>query len=883
MDLLPLGLGLAGGALLAKGAAALREHRAQPASLADLLGWGFLVDEGVVLQKDGALLAAWRYRGPDLGAATGAELDALAEHVNAALLPMAGAWVWHVDAVRRPAQPYAAGAFPDPVTALLDEERREAYARDAGRQYETEHVVAVTYAPPPDLATRAAGWFVQDGDGAGAARTDGGALLGGFAAALAQLEDRLAGRLHLERLGSDALCTHLHECLTGLAHPVAAPAHGAYLNAVLSDQDLVGGFAPKVGAHHVRVVALQGYPAAAAPGLLDVLNRLPFAYRWSSRIIPLGRADAAKLIRRQALQWFRKRKGAAQLLTETAGRARAQAPGPDADLWQDQDARAMTRDAQTAAAANEAGAVRFCLHTQVVVVSDPDAARADTIAREVLRAVTDVGITGRVESVNALDAFLGSLPGHGHANLRRALIPSRAVVCTLPLTSVWPGLAENPSPYFPAHSPPLLWARTDGSTPFRVNLHVSDVGHTLVIGATGAGKSVLLTTLAAQWLRYPAAQVFYFDVGGSAWPLAQAAGARHYELAAGHPDALAFQPLARVDDPAERAWAVEWLELLVTQQGVAMTPPLRARLERAVELLALSAPAHRTLSDLAVHLQHADLSAALRPYTVAGPYGALLDADRDDLADGAFQVFELRHLLEIDDRVVVPVLAYLLRRVEQRLDGRPTLLVIDEAWQALMHSAFGARINAWLLQLRKRNAAVVLATQSAAHVLALPGRHTILDSCATKVFLPNPDARTPGAAALYRELGLNAREVALLAEATPKRDYYLRTPRGSRRFDLGLGPVALAFLAAPAGMTPADVRRRIEALMAAHGPAWPAAWLRERGLDTWAERLATRFAGHLNARGADLSAMAAAAAPARPPGRAAVRSSPADPEMFAHA
>ena len=150
----------------------------------------------------------------------------------------------------------------------------------------------------------------------------------------------------------------------------------------------------------------------------------------------------------------------------------------------------------------------------------------------------------------ALDAFLGSLPGHGHPNLRRALIPSRSVVCTLPLTSVWPGLAENPSPYFPAHSPPLLWARTDGSTPFRVNLHVSDVGHTLVVGATGAGKSVLLTTAAAQWLRYPGAQVFYFDVGGSAWPLAQAAGARHYELAAGRPDALAFQPLARVDDPA---------------------------------------------------------------------------------------------------------------------------------------------------------------------------------------------------------------------------------------------------------------------------------------------------------------------------------------------
>ena len=879
MDLLPFTVGVGVGALALRGATALREHRPHPASLADLLGWGFLVDEGVVLQKDGALLAAWRYRGPDLGAATAAELDALAEHVNAALLPMADGWMWHVDALRRPAHPYAESAFPDPVTALLDEERREAYARDVGRHYETEHVLAVTYLPPPELAARAAGWFVQEPATADGPRTDWRAVLAGFSAALAQLEDRLSRRLQLERLGSDALCTHLHECLTGLGHPVAAPAHGAYLNATLSSQDLTGGFAPTIGAHHVRVVALQGYPATATPGLLDVLNRLPFAYRWSSRVIPLGRADAAKLIRRQALQWFRKRKGAAQLLTESATRGgTAVPPGPDADLWQDQDASAMTRDAQTAAAANEAGGVRFCLHTQVVVVSDPDPARADTIAREVLRAVADVGLTGRVESVNALDAFLGSLPGHGHANLRRALIPSRAVVCTLPLTSVWPGLAENPSPYFAPHSPPLLWACTDGSTPFRVNLHVSDVGHTLVIGATGAGKSVLLTTVAAQWLRYPGAQVFYFDVGGSAWPLAQAAGARHYELAAGRPDALAFQPLAGIDDAGERAWAVEWLELLVTQQGVAVTPPLRARLERALELLALNAPAHRTLSEVAVHVQHADLAAALRPYTVAGPYGALLDADRDDLAAGSFQVFELRHLLAIDDRVVVPVLAYLLRRVEQRLDGRPTLLVIDEAWQALMHSAFGARINAWLLQLRKQNAAVVLATQSAGHVLALPGRHTILDSCVTKVFLPNPDARTPSTAALYREMGLNAREVGILADATPKRDYYLRTPRGSRRFDLGLGPVALAFLAAPTGLTPADVRRRVEALAAAHGPAWPVAWLRERSLEAWADRLAERRRGEIGA-----AAAPAARSAGRATGARAGLPSLSDSEVLAHA
>jgi type IV secretion system protein VirB4 len=238
-----------------------------------------------------------------------------------------------------------------------------------------------------------------------------------------------------------------------------------------------------------------------------------------------------------------------------------------------------------------------------------------------------------------------------------------------------------------------------------------------------------------------------------------------------------------------------------------------------------------------VQLQDDLLAAALRPYTVAGNYGQLLDATSDALADGRFQVFEMKHLLALDDRIALPVLLYLFRRIEQRLDGSPTLLVIDEAWMALMHSLFGARVNQWLLQLRKQNAAVVLATQSPAQLAQLAHRHTIVDSCVTKIYLPNPDAATPAQAPLYRDLGLNEREIALIAQAAPKRHYYLKSSRGSRLFELGLGPVALSFLAADPGASMEDTRRHLESLIAAHGRDWPAARLEERGLNDWAERL----------------------------------------------
>src|SRR2546425_2967748 len=519
------------------------------------------------------------------------------------------------------------------------------------------------------------------------------------------------------------------------------------------------------------------------------------------------------------------------------GSKRDAAPQRDEELWLDQDARNLAQDAADAGAENASGAVRFACFTQVAMVMDPDPSRADAVAREILMPLNDAGFPGRIETVNALEAYLGSLPGHGYPNLRRPLHSTRNIADLLPVTSVWPGLATNPSPFFPPQSPPLCWAATAGSTPFRVNLHDSDVGHTLVLGKTGSGKSVLLALLAAQFRRYPEAQVFAFDVGYSMWALAHAAGARHYDLAAGRVDVLCFQPLARIDDAGERAWAADWLETVFALQGVTVTPPLRVRIDRALELVARNGAPHRTLIELTVQLQDETLAVALRPYTVAGNYGQLLDASADDLADGRFQVFEMKHLLALDDRVALPVLLYLFRRIEQRLDGGPTLLVIDEAWMALMHSLFGARVNQWLLQLRKQNAAVVLATQSPAQLAQLAHRHTIVHSCVTKIYLPNPDAATAAQAPLYRDLGLNDCEIAIIARATPKRHYYFTSPRGSRLFELGLGPVALSFLAADPGASMDETKRHLEALITAHARDWPAARLDERGLGEWAERL----------------------------------------------
>lgn len=833
-----LGTGLGIGASSAAGF--LREHRSEPADTADLLNWGFLVDRGVVLTKDGSFLAGWRYRGPDTSAATNEELNLLSRHVSEALLPFGDGWMLHIDAVRRPAPAYARalpGGFPDPISRLIDEERRASYEH-AGQYFETDYYLVITHTPPPELYSRIGAWFVQGGD---SGSLDWSQVLGRFQSSLETLENALAGRLHPERLDSGALLTHLHACMTSLHHRVRPPRHGCYLNCVLADQPISGGFQPRVGELHIRPVAIVGYPHDSEPGILDCLNNLGFAYRWSNRILPLGRESAEQEIKRIEHHWYQKRKGLGAWVREILSSKRSQEEKEDDDQWVDQHAVEMVNDAAAARAENSSSEVRFCYHTSSIIVMERDPRHADYIASEIVKVLNEVGFAARVETANALEAYLGSLPGHGYPNIRRNLLASTNIADLLPTTSVWPGLATNPSHYFPDESPALMWTATEGNTPFRLNLHDSDVGHTLLVGKTGAGKSVLVEALAAQWMRYPGAQLFYFDHGYSAWLLAKACGWTHYEITVrdGRPgESFGFQPLARVNDAAERAWAVEWLETIFDLHGVRLTPVQRKKVDAALGLLASMEREHRTLTDLRVQLQDPELQEVLRYYTLEGNLGYLLDAQSDCLDDAAAQVFELKHLLAMGDKVLVPTLLYLFRRVEQRLEaGRPTLIPIEELWAPLMRSIFANRIQQWLLTLRKQNAAVMLVAHSVGQLHQLPGRHVLIESCPTKIFLPNADASSEEARRLYVELGLNEREIEILAASIPKKHYYFQSPRGSRRFELELGPLALSLLAAAPGSTMEETRCEVEELVRRHGDDWQQAWFARHGLNDWAEQL----------------------------------------------
>ncbi|MBB3773316.1 type IV secretion system protein VirB4 [Angulomicrobium tetraedrale] len=798
----------------------LTEYRSRNRRLADFVPWAALVGPGIVLNKDGSFQRTARFRGPDLDSAVPAELVAVAGRLNNAFRRLGSGWAIFVEAQRHSAASYPASLFPDAASALVDAERRADF-EEAGSHFESSYFLTFTYLPPAEDAARTEGWLYEGRDKLG---LDPRETLRGFA----DRTDRLLNLIdafmpECRWLDDGETLTYLHGCVSTHRHRVRVPETPIYLDALLADQSLTGGLEPRLGDQHLRVLTITGFPTVTTPGLLDELNRLAFPYRWSTRAILLDKTDAVRLLTRIRRQWFAKRKSIAAILKEVMTN--------EASVLVDSDAANKAEDADLALQELGADHAGVAYVTAAVTVWDADPRIADEKLRRVEKVIQGRDFTAMTETINAVDAWLGSLPGHVYANVRQPPISTLNLAHMIPLSAVWAG--EERDAHFDA--PPQLFGKTEGSTPFRFCLHVGDVGHTLIVGPTGAGKSVLLALMALQFRRYAGSQVFAFDFGGSIRAAALACGADWHDLGGGlsegSADSVSLQPLARIGETAERAWAADWIVAILTREGVTITPQVKEHIWTALTSLASAPVEERTLTGLCVLLASNDLKQALRPYCLGGAWGRLLDAETEHLGAASVQAFETEGL--IGTEAAPAVLAYLFHRIEDRLDGSPTLIIIDEGWLALDDEAFAGQLREWLKTLRKKNASVIFATQSLSDIDGSAIAPAIIESCPTRLLLPNERAIEPQITAIYRRFGLNDRQIEILARAMPKRDYYCQSRRGNRLFELGLSEVALALCAASSKTD----QQAIGNLLAAHGrDGFLDAWLRYRGLG-WAADL----------------------------------------------
>ena len=810
----------------------LAEYRKRPALLADWLPWAGLVAPGVVLNKDASFQRTARFRGPDLDSATQGELIATSARLNNALRRLGSGWALFIEAERREAADYPQSEFPDPLSWLVDEERRAHFAQ-AESHFESSYHLTLVYLPAEESRARAAKLLYENTPQAG---VDWRERLRAFIAETDRVFDLLDGVMpEIAWLDDNQTLTYLHATVSTQRQRIAVPQQPFHLDALLADRPLVGGLAPMLGDAHLRVLSVRGFPTSTWPGLLDDLNRLGFAYRWSTRFLCMDKAEAEGELTRLRRQWFAKRKNVIALLRESI--FNQESPLVDTD--------ASNKASDADAALQELGSdqVAFGYVTATVTILDPDTTAADEKLRMVERAIQGRGFVTIPETLNAVDAWLSSIPGNAYANVRQPIISTLNLAHLMPVSAVWAGPERN------AHldGPPLIVTRTDGATPFRLVTHIGDVGHTLVVGPTGMGKSVLLATIAMQFMRYPGARLFVFDMGRSMRATILGLGGEHYDL--GTDGSIAFQPLARIDQESYRAWAAEWIEGRLLQEGVAVGPPEKESIWSTLNSLASAPIEQRTMTGLSVLLQSNALRQALQPYVLGGAHGKLLDADHDRLGQASVQGFEMEELMH-SKAAVLAVLGYLFARFDQRFDGAPTLLILDEAWLFLDDPVFAARIRQWLKTLRKKNVSVIFSTQSLADIKDSSIAPAIIESCPSRIFLANPQAIEPQIRTIYEGFGLNSRQIEIVAQAIPKRDYYYQSRLGNRVFDLDLGPVALAFAGASTPQDQRDIDQVCEALHSPEPPSaitsavtsanFASAWLRHRGLH-WAADLVPSF------------------------------------------
>jgi len=790
----------------------LQAHRRGSRGFAELVPWMIQLTPALVLNKDGALLAMFELSGIDAEGMAVESVDRQARLLERALRDFderLAIW-WTVDRRRAPAEPPS--QFDHPVSAHLDQLWTDTFQRDP--QFVNRHTVALTWTPDRPLA---GAWSLS--------RRHAFAC---HAASLqlhcARFEDILrafvetGADLGLDRLQGERLLAVLHDRVSPASEGQAIIDAGqaAFLDAWLPDNEL--SVCPdRLQFNHVDTVevaalSVKAWPDATWPGALDGLLGVPgeltlvVAFRFEHP------ARAARRIRDVQRHQRNLQKTFAGYLKEAITRE------PTALV--DEGRLRLAEDASEALAHLTSGGGAFGHCAVVVLVRGRDPAALDETLREASGRLRRLGYPVLRERMNLLGAFSVSIPGQWALSPRWFFVSGGNLADIAPIRACPAGSAVNA--HLSRQSGQVVRALvrlpTDARIPFNFDLHVGDVGHALVLGPSGAGKSVLMNFLLAQGRRYPGAKVFIFDKDYSCRIPTLLQGGTHVDAGPGQAP-LRINPLERLADPGQREWLARWLELLLTARGHDMRSDDDRALRDAIELLGAQPPAAWRLRSL-VPLLPGRLAGELEAWVGDGMLARYFDHDGDgwpgrhtarEAAHGCadipgvpdartaarvpaadFICIEIGQLFA-SPHVAAAFLDHAFRRVEQALDGSPAVIYVEEAWFMLAEPMFCQRLNDWLRTMRKRNAAVVLATQSLQEIEASPIFASVVDNIPTRIYLANPNAAAH--ARLYLErFGLNEVQLARIRQACPRRDYYITQPGRSRMASIVFPPRLLAAL-----------------------------------------------------------------------------------------
>lgn len=709
------------------------------------------VDDHSVMLRDGSLMQVLHLGGLLFETADAGDLNYRKTLREAMLRAVGGsrhALYHHI--IRRPVQLDGGGSFADPFSRSLDTVWQERLS--TRRLYTNDLYVTLIRRP----AHRGGGAWRRLasiwGKGLRASGVEAGeaAELRAIDAMMEQLMAAL-GKYSPARLGvydtSQGPCSEVLEFLAQLyggdLRPVRLPYGdvGEYLpdrrvsfGADTLELDAAGTFPAQLAA----VLSIKDYAAVTSPGMLDDLLRIPAAMTISQSFAFVDRGEG---LSRMNLALRRMR-------------------AADDEALSLRDQLAEAKDAVAA------GRAAFGEHHMTVLLRASEQAAVDEAVAEAQSALADIGIIAVREDVGLEAAFWAQFPGNFPFIARRAMIGT-----------------SNFASFASWHNFPIgrargnLWGdavttfETTAAGPYHFNFHASgggaDLGNFTVIGPSGSGKTVIVNFLLAQARRY-APRLVFFDKDRGAELFIRAIGGAYDVMRPGV--ATGLNPLAMVDSADNRRFLADWLTRLANPGGEPLTTPEQAQVEAALAANFAAPRRFRRLSTFVDLLRGAqrpvadDLHARLRPWWGDGEHAWLFDnATPEDDTDGLDLTrntvgFDMTRLLD-SPALRTPAMMYLFHRVDERLDGSPTIIVVDEGWKALDDPIFAQRIRDWEKTIRKKNGIIGFVTQNAEDALSSSIASAIVEQAATQIFTANPKAQEKD---YIHGFGLTAHEFELV-------------------------------------------------------------------------------------------------------------------------
>lgn len=784
--------------------------RGESRPLSELIPWMTLVTNDLVLNKDGTLVAVFKFDGVDIEGLDDVYVENLAQTFERALRVLSDRITLSIRMSRVRAPTLKPGHFPDPVSQAIEDSWCETLSR--GHFYTNEHHLAVMFSPP-----KGAEKFI---DAAYHHIDESGSVIKGLVNALREsysetaafraivdkmgenisqfneILDRFADGLddlHLRRLAGGDLLAHLHSMTSPAScashdyarQPVSFDTDNRYLDTTLGS-DVIEPHSKHLQFHgtetrFMAVLSIKSWPSESWAGLLDGLLAAPFELTVSQTYRLLNIEEAKAHIKDVRRMHFNMRKGILTMLREIL---------TNKEEERGDEAREGAIDETTDALHMLATQRVAGFYNLTIMVYGRDEKELANSVSGVAKILQGHGFIVLRENLHALSAWASTLYGQWAEALRWVFFVGRSTADIALIHAVSSGSPDNKHLSVQTNKPQaaLTTFRTEWATPYHFNLHYQDLGNTLIVGPSGAGKSVFANFLISQWRRYMPCRIVIFDKDYSCRIPTLLQGGSHLDVGNKR---VQMNPLAKLDTPKDHEWAHGFLEMLIGSRGYEISARDTKAIWEAVDGLAALEPSHRQLGALATLLP-ANLAEQLAEWTGEGAQGALFDNKADALSLSDYTCIEMGGLLT-QPHTARAFMEYAFHRVDELLDGTPTLIYVEEAWFMLEDPQFASKINDWLRTLRKRNGLLMMATQSLDELASSKVFSAILSSVLTRIFLPNMNALA--AKQLYQgAFLLNDAQVERIATAQPKRQYYCVNPSMSRLVDAPFPPDILARL-----------------------------------------------------------------------------------------